>query len=584
MSGRRLHPLSAVTRALYRGVVGLSVPVFLAGVLSGIFDPVDVGWAASGAVTLAPVGFVLGSAYGLAYYYRFEYELTDDTFDVASGVLSRRDREIPFRRIQNVDVRQGVVHRLLGLAVVSIETAGGGDTEAALQFVSRSEATRLRREIRRRTAEAASPDEVRGTETDPGAATDHASEPSGEPASDPRAESNAVLEAGEPEPDALEREPRSGATANRPTLLFGLESRELLLYAFTTFRPAAAAGLLFLAFLFTDPILEYLLAAARPVGGPSALGTGSPGGYAAFTLVSFLNAVGATYLLSVAYSFGAYYGFRLGRTGEDFVYERGLLQRYSGTIPLDKVQTLTIKESVPFRWFGYGSLAVETAGYAPGQSDSRGAESAVPIAAQDRVLSLARSLEPFGETDLETPPPRARERYAVRYVAVLCLVMGVGYALATYTAVVQDWHAFAVLLFAVPLAAHLKWRNRGYRAGEQYLLTRTGFWRRTTKVVPYYRVQSVIHHQTVFQRRRQLASVTADTASSASFFGRAATAHDIDEDAGLELQRTVETRLQERLQERKRRRTVGRWFEDEHGAGGDRGDAGPSDRSPDGAA
>jgi len=40
--------------------------------------------------------------------------------------------------------------------------------------------------------------------------------------------------------------------------------------------------------------------------------------------------------------------------------------------PLDKVQTLTISESIPFRWFGYAALGVETAGYAPGQSGSRG--------------------------------------------------------------------------------------------------------------------------------------------------------------------------------------------------------------------
>ena len=33
----RLHPLSAVTTALHRGLLGLSIPFFLVGVLSGVF-------------------------------------------------------------------------------------------------------------------------------------------------------------------------------------------------------------------------------------------------------------------------------------------------------------------------------------------------------------------------------------------------------------------------------------------------------------------------------------------------------------------------------------------------------------------
>src|SRR6056297_429095 len=148
MSANRLHPLSAVTTAVQRGVVVGSFMFFLVSILSGVVSVVDVSWA----FVLSPLGFLVGAGYALAYYYRFEYELTDDTFDIASGVVSRRDREIPFGRVQNVDVRQGVVSRIVGIAVVTIETAGGGSTEATLNFVSASEAGRLQREIRRRTA------------------------------------------------------------------------------------------------------------------------------------------------------------------------------------------------------------------------------------------------------------------------------------------------------------------------------------------------------------------------------------------------------------------------------------------------
>ncbi len=141
-------------------------------------------------------------------------------------------------------------------------------------------------------------------------------------------------------------------------------------------------------------------------------------------------------------------------------------------------------------------------------------------------------------------------------------IVGIAYLLARYTGIVRQWYVIAALVILAPIAAHLKWRNRGYRIDDRYFLTRTGFWRRTTKVVPYYRVQAVLHQETIFQRRRRLASVTADTASSASLLGRAATAYDVDTDRGLEMQAVIEERLQDRLRARQRQRTVGRWFRD----------------------
>ncbi len=502
----KLHPASVPVRSLSRSLSTGTLFFFL-GVVASPGGPGNV--LVIGSMVL--FGIVVGIAYELAYYQRFEYELTADTFDVASGVLSRRAREVPLRRVQNVDVRQNVVQRALGIAAVHVETAGGGQTEVTLRYVDEAEARRLRRRLRE------------------GASEEREERPEAE---------RERADAGEPE-----------------DLLFAIRPDELAILSVFTIDPGASIlGGIALSFASGFDPATFVpadgLESDLPGTGLIAIG---------WALLLFLL---AAWVLSAALTFNRYYGFRLTRVGDELHYERGLLQRYSGTIPLEKVQTLTIKESVPARWFGYGSLAVETAGYAPGQSGSRGAESAIPLAERGRVDALARSIEPFGSTDLERPPSRARERYAVRYVAALCAIVAVGYVLATYTAVVEDWHVVAALLILVPPAAHLKWRSRGYRAGERYFLTRTGFWRRTTKVVPYYRVQTAVYHQTIFQRRRRLASVTADTASSASFFGRPATAIDVDADRALELQQLLADRLQERLQIR-RRRSIDGWFDDE---------------------
>ncbi|WP_293029081.1 PH domain-containing protein [Natronococcus sp.] len=505
---KKLHPLSIAVRSISRSVnVGLLF--FIAGVFA---SPGGAGGTLVSVGGMVLLGIVVAVVYEVAYYERFRYELTADTFDVASGVLARRDREVPLRRIQNVDVRQPVLSRLFGLAAVHIETAGGGQTEVSLQYVEEEEARRLRRQLRRGA-------QAEGDEDD----------------------------------ESVASEARDADDEDEEELLFEIQPRELAILSVFTIDPGASLlGGIALSFLSGfDPTT--LIPADLVDGLP-----GAEGGLVALAWLVVLFLL-AAWAVSAVLTFNRYYGFRLTRVGDELYYERGLVQRYSGTIPLEKVQTLTITERVPFRWFGYGALAVETAGYAPGQG-SRGTESAIPLAGYDRVVGLARSIEPFGEVDLEDPPKRSRERYGVRYLLVVGALVAGAYLVTTVT-VLERWYLPAVLLVLVPVAAHLKWRNRGHQLGDRYFLARTGFWRRTTKVVPYYRVQAVVHTQSIFQRRRRLASVTADTASSASLLGRAATAYDVDADSGLEMQLEIEERLQERLRARKRERTVGEWFQ-----------------------
>ena len=514
---KKLHPASVAVRSLSRSL-NTGFVFFLIGV---VVSPGGNGMDLLSILGLVVVGIITGIVYEFAYYQRFRYELTADTFDVTSGVLSRRTRELPVRRIQNVDIRQNVVDRLLGIAAVHIETAGGGETEVSLRYVSEAEAHRLRRQLRQgaRTeaeAEAADGDSLAETEV------------TGEP--------TAVRDDDE-------------------ELLFEITPRELAILSVFTIDPGASVlGGIAVSFASGfDP------ATLVPAGRIEGLPGPTTGVFAlAWGLLLFVL---AAWIISATLTFTRYYGFRLTRAGDELYYERGLLQRYSGTIPLEKVQALTISEAIPFRWFGYAALSVETAGYAPGQSGSRGTESAIPLADTDRVAALARAIEPFGPVDLESPPKRARERYMVRYLLVVAALIAGAYLAARYTPL-ERWYVAAVLVTVVPVAAHLKWTNRGFRVGDRYFLSRTGFWRRTTKVVPHYRVQAVLHEATIFQRRRHLASVTADTASSASFFGRAATAHDVDADRGLEVQSDIEERLQERLRRRKHQQPADRWGRD----------------------
>lgn len=499
----RLHPLAAGSIALNRGLLVLSIPIVLGFVVEAVTDVDSLLVFA-----LAPVGFVIGAAWGIAYYYRFEYGFTENTFDINSGVFARRSREIPYRRIQNVDIRQSVVFRLLSLAVVSIETAGGGSTEGSLNFVSESEAKRLQREIRRRTAT------VNGVSND--TTESEGEEPSPEPGID------------------------------RPVELFALRARELLLYSFTTFRPAAAAAVVFIAFLGFEFVLEGLVAMAEPVGGPADLETGTTTSYLILTAVSLVNAIVITYGISVAYTFATYYGFRLGRLGGDFVYERGLLQRYSGSIPAEKVQSVTVTDNPVQRAITYAGLWVETAGYGP--DSGGGSQSAVPLAKTARVHRFTEQLTEVEPPTFRHPPTLARRRYLVRYSLVAGVIVVAALGLSTITPL-ERWYLAAVAFLGVPPAAHLRYVHLGYFLGEDNLVIRRGFWRRRTTVIPYYRIQTVTTRRSIFQRRLGLASLLVDTASSRTFAWGSPTIYDVELETARSSHESARERLEESLRE-----------------------------------
>ncbi|MGM0590337.1 MAG: PH domain-containing protein [Halobacteriota archaeon] len=483
----RLSPLSVPYRVVERGT-SIVFPLLFVALSGAAFIPGGFGPFAF--VGLAGLVVVLLVGYEVAYYQRFEYVLTEDTLDIESGVLSRRNREIPLRRIQNVDIHRNVVQRVLGIAAVDLETAGGSDTEGSIRYVSFEEAKRLQRDIGR-------------------------------------------LKRGG---DASESTP-----ATEP--LFALDDRELALVGALSFD-LRLPGLLFVLVPTLGSVVGPFLPTSA--GTVVAIATGVML-FVAVVLVSWV--VGATVTVL------NYYGFKLDRIGDELTYERGLLRRYDGSIPFDKIQTLTIQDNPLKRYVGYATLAIETAGYGTSGGPNRsGSEAAVPLATTDRVLALAREIEAFGDPEFERPPKRVRRRYAARYLIALGVVVAGLFGLETVARAGLPWYAPAAFVPVIPVAAHYKWKHRGYWLGPEHVVTRNGVLSRETKIVPYYRIQTVIDSRTVFQRRWRLATVTVDTAGSLSLMNQDAAAVDVDVETANRLRSALDERLRASLVERRQER------------------------------
>ncbi|MCK9299247.1 PH domain-containing protein [Methanoculleus sp. YWC-01] len=93
-------------------------------------------------------GFLLALGIALVYivaappvfYARYRYRITEDRVDVRCGILFIRHTLVPIERVHQVEITRGPINNILGLADVTITTAGG---EATIRYLEVDEAEKV---------------------------------------------------------------------------------------------------------------------------------------------------------------------------------------------------------------------------------------------------------------------------------------------------------------------------------------------------------------------------------------------------------------------------------------------------------
>ena len=80
-------------------------------------------------VLLSIIGYlffviVASEIYARMSYNRWFYEFTDDGLKLERGIIWKRYSNVPYERIQNVDVHRGIVARMFGFSSLMVQTAG----------------------------------------------------------------------------------------------------------------------------------------------------------------------------------------------------------------------------------------------------------------------------------------------------------------------------------------------------------------------------------------------------------------------------------------------------------------------------
>jgi putative membrane protein len=481
-----------------------------------LLAPGAVAFSAGGFRLLA-LGVVVVLAARILAWRRRTYVLDRSVLRVEGGVVVRSQQLVPCERIQQVNLVQKLRHRMLGVAILEVQTAvGGPGAELRLEVLAFHEAERLRSALLAAKARVTEGRTAAGT----GAG---AVGPGGDERGDGDDRGDGVVgeigvtgdgglagvgdvgvgDGGAGVRRAEEAEPTDEGPQAPPWVPAAWPVLEL------GYRQLAVAGLTGMELLVVLAIVPATAQLAselpwRPwddvqlpafdVLGPTLLVALALG----FVVVWLAGAAAVSILANA--------GYRLDLVGDELHLSRGLLNHNETTLPLARVQAVRVSASLPRRALGLVSLRIQSAGTGANTEDTRLAVPILPVSDLDRVLALV--LPGAGPLpDLHRPPRAALRRAVVRHAAPVSVVAVV------VSVVVWPWGVLA--LPTVPAAFGLgvaAYRGLGHALADGFLVARSGSCNRKTVVVPVARSQSARVQAGVWQRRAGLASLLVDLA------------------------------------------------------------------------
>ncbi len=489
-----LHPTSVLfeVSAQIRQFIYPVVVALLGGAASGNL------WSAWIAVPVLVVSLVVN----FVRYLTLRYQVRDNELVVTEGLLFRRIRSVPVRRIQNIDYVQNLFHRLFGVAVVKVETASGDKPEATLRVIKLEQVQQLRQAVFG-TQQSSAPAVGESTELHLSSGPDAVPQ-----------QSPLVSEASS--------EPLMGNETVAGELLWSIAPKQLLIAGLTSNRGMVLIGIVAGYFFQLDWRGKWSREDFR-VSSQQLRGY-MPEQFQALdstlqVALSVLAVLAVLRIVSVVWYFLRFYGYQLVLHGEDLRISCGLFTKVSATVPRERIQFISVHSPLLMRPFGMVSIRVETAGGAGQEGEDAAATVSrrwfVPVIEHGRALELLGILRPSIKWEpskvawkgLSDRAPARMTRQAIMASIIVALV---GLALT------RPWGAAAglVVLPLFVLVARKKARARRFARTKWGYAFQSGILTRKLSFTFADRLQAVDCSQSWFDRRWAMATLRLDTAAA----------------------------------------------------------------------
>lgn len=441
-----------------RGVLSQLWPIALAFFLgrNSSFDRYEL--------LLSGVG-VFGMIASVVAYFRYYFYISEEDFIIRSGLFKKVKLNIPFERIQSINFKQTLLHRLFRVTEIEIETAGSNNLESRLDALTLDKAERLRRLLLDKRDAA-----IAMAETD-----DPVLVPSHEIPKD------AILTL------SLQQLFKLSLTQNHLRLvgLIGSLVFSIYIYSFTLEIEVEGYYGKVLGWLDSYDMLGKLLLVI---------------------MIVILSVV-----FSIIVTIMKFYNLHFWRQGNKFQIVHGLLTKREFAALDNKIQMMNWGHNPLERWVGYYNIVFRQA---KSGNRTRGVQHMfeIPGCDLDQVRYVAdqwlnKTLKPY--VDLQGVSPH----YFIRGLTYRSIFWGLMIVLFAYFKL-YVW--IPVLIIMGLISIYLKWlkyRKLKYAYNGQELYIGGGILGHRHTLLPAYKIQNIRMRQAPYEWRRDLATLVIYTAA-----------------------------------------------------------------------
>lgn len=414
---------------------------------------------------------VISLIYGYFYYRKFTFYLNTlkNEFVIDKGVFSRKNLTIPVEKIQQVNINQGFLQKLIGVYSLQIDTAGSDSKEVSISAISGTIAFALKEHL------------LNG-------------------------EKDTIAELGDEEPSASQH-------LQKETPFIKISAATLLKIGLTSNYGRSIALLIGFGYAVFHNIKELLKAFDNDNGQVEAI---FKSGITIISVGILLAAIIFILLVTnVIRTFVKYFDFQISKHQKSLLISSGLLAKKNTLLHPSKVQITEYSQNYFQKKIGLFNMALKQAhaGQQQSEKEVRSNNMEVPGCSaleKDEVLRMILGKLP-SEGALYKPNFRFMNLLVLFWLLFPLAVYLIFYQ---YFPEIKPFYPLAVIYILVAsLMIYISYTKHRITFSEDFIIKQSGIWDISQEILEPHKIQSISTSQYPWHRSLDIGHVTLHTAA-----------------------------------------------------------------------
>ena len=400
--------------------------------------------------------------------FTFFIDRENEEFVVTEGIFNKTRTTIQLSKIQQVNIKQSLLQRIVGVHALDVDTAGSNDKEVSIKAVSHELALDLKAVLL---------DNIK---------------------------KSAAIETSEKDSETISEEYENAA---QPFISIGFLS---LLKVGITSNYIRSIGLL-LAFFVTT--YDYIVRFSNQgfIDEDKFSNYLDAGFLMRFTGILIVLILGAILVINVFRVIIKYFNYQITKQSGSLLLSFGLFNTKSTIIKPEKVQVISVTQNFFQKKFDILELKIKQA--TSGEKEERKQAIEIPGCNQNEHLAILKLL--FGEIPqkgMMLKPNFRKLGFAVFLTIVVPLVLFYSVALNGAPNLLEYHYGVAIYVIFMGIIQYFSFRNNRLFINDRFIIKQSGAWDVSNEIIEPHRIQAITTSQLFWHKNLNIGSVTLHTA------------------------------------------------------------------------